>query len=80
MIDADGVDIEALAADGIVAGEQPNAADLQIGATIRVLLPLADLRPLLDGSAAELLAERFIPDSPGAVPAGAFPAGWVPAR
>jgi len=72
--------IEALAADGIVAGEQPNAADLQIGATIRVLLPLADLRPLLDGSAAELLAERFIPDSPGAVPAGAFPAGWVPAR
>ena len=72
--------IEALAADGIIAGEQPNAADLQIGATIRVLLPLADLRPLLDGSAAELLAERFIPDSPGAVPAGAFPAGWVPAR
>jgi glutathione S-transferase len=72
--------IEALAADGIIAGDQPNAADLQIGATIRVLLPIADLGPLLQGSAAQLLAERFIPDTPGAVPAGAFPAGWVPAR
>jgi glutathione S-transferase len=72
--------IEALAAEGVIAGEEPNAADLQIGATIRVLLPIADLGPLLQGSAAQLLAERFIPDTPGAVPAGAFPAGWVPAR
>jgi glutathione S-transferase len=72
--------IEALAADGIIAGDQPNAADLQIGATIRVLLPISDLGPLLQGSAAQLLAERFIPETHGAIPAGAFPAGWVPER
>jgi glutathione S-transferase len=72
--------IEALAADGIIAGDQPNAADLQIGATIRVLLPISDLGPLLQGSAAQLLAERFIPETRGAIPAGAFPAGWVPER
>jgi glutathione S-transferase len=71
--------IEGLAEQGLIDGEQPNAADLQIGATIRVLLPIADLRPLLAGSAAERIALRFFPEYPGDVPAGAYPAGWVPA-
>jgi glutathione S-transferase len=71
--------IEALAQDGVLDGEQPNAADLQIAATIRVLLPLGDLGPLFDGSAAERIALRFFPSYPGSVPQGAYPAGWVPA-
>ncbi|HTW41736.1 MAG TPA: glutathione S-transferase N-terminal domain-containing protein [Solirubrobacteraceae bacterium] len=71
--------VERLAAEGVIGGEQANAADLQIGATIRVLLPLGDLRALLDGSAGEELARRHFPDYPGEVPAGAYPAGWVPA-
>ncbi len=70
--------IEELARRGVIGGEQPNAADFQIGATARVLLPLGDLRPLLEGSAAERIALQFFPTSPGHVPAGAFPAGWVP--
>jgi len=70
--------VERLADEGVIAGEQPNAADLQIGATIRVLLPIVDLRPLLAGSAAERIALRLFPDYPGEVPAGAYPAGWVP--
>ena len=69
--------IEALASDGVIGGEQPNAADFQIGATIRVLLPLGDLRPVLEGSAAERIALERFPSYPGQVPAGAFPAGWV---
>jgi glutathione S-transferase len=69
--------IEALAADGVIGGEQPNAADLQIGATVRVLLNLADLHPLLHGSSGERIARELFPDYPGEVPAGAFPAGWV---
>ena len=72
--------IDALAADGIVGGEQPTAADLQIGATLLVLLTLGDLRPLIEGRPAEQLARRWFDDYPGDVPAGAFPAGWVPAR
>src|ERR1700760_2635442 len=70
--------IEALAEAGVLDGEQPNAADLQIAATIRVLLPLGDLGPLFEGSAAERIALRFFPSYPGSVPQGAYPAGWVP--
>lgn len=72
--------IDALAADGIIGSDQPNAADLQIGATVRVLLTVGDLHPLLGGRAAEQLARRWFPDYPGHVPAGALPAGWVPVR
>jgi glutathione S-transferase len=72
--------IDAYAAEGVLDGEQPTAADLQIGATLRVLLCLGDLRPLLEGRASERIARRWFPDYPGDVPAGAFPAGWVPAR
>jgi glutathione S-transferase len=70
--------IEQLAQDGTLDGEQPNAADLQIAATIRVLLPLGDLAALFGGSAAERIALRFFPSYPGSVPQGAYPAGWVP--
>ncbi len=72
--------IDALAAQGIINGGQPTAADLQIGATLRVLLTIGDLRPLLEGRPAEQIARRWFSDYAGDVPAGAFPAGWVPAR
>ena len=35
--------VDELAAEGIIGGEQPNAADLQIGSTLRVLLIIGDL-------------------------------------
>jgi glutathione S-transferase len=70
--------VEGLANEGVIGGEQPNAADLQIAATIRVLLPLEDLGPLLGGTTAERIALALFPSYPGRVPAGAFPAGWVP--
>ncbi len=70
--------IEELAEAGVIDGEEPNAADLQIGSTAMVLGTIGDLRPLLAGTAAERLATRFFDDYPGAVPAGAYPAGWVP--
>ena len=72
--------VDELAAAGTIGGEQPNAADLQIGATIRVLLALGDLEPLLADRPAQDIARRWFADYPGAIPAGAFPAGWVPAR
>jgi len=70
--------IESLAADGVIGGE-PNAADLQIGATLRVLATVGDLAPLLEGTAGLRLAHEVFPDYAGKVPAGAFPAGWIPA-
>jgi glutathione S-transferase len=44
-----------------------------------VLLCLGDLAGLLAGRVTERIARRWFPDYPGHVPAGAFPAGWVPA-
>ncbi len=69
--------IEDLAERGVIGGEQPNAADFQILATVRVLLTLGDLRPLLEGGAAERAALALFPDYNGEIPAGAFPAGWL---
>jgi len=63
---------------GTLGGQQPNAADLQIGSTVRLLLTLADVRPLIEGRPAAELARRHFPDWPGEVPAGTLPAGWIP--
>ena len=70
--------IDSLAAEGVIGGDEPNAADLQIGATLRVLLPLGDIAPLLEAGAAADIARRWFPEYAGSIPAGAFPAGWVP--
>jgi glutathione S-transferase len=70
--------IERLVADRVIGGEQANAADLQIGATISVLAPIADLQPLLAGSGAERVCRLHFPELPGTIPAGTYPAGWVP--
>jgi glutathione S-transferase len=70
--------VQELAESGVIDGERPTAADFQIGSTIRVLMTIGDLRPLLQGSAGERIALRHFPDYPGDIPAGAYPAGWTP--
>lgn len=72
--------VDELVAAGTIGGEKPNAADLQIGCTLRVFLLIGDLVPLLAGRPAERIALDNFPDYHGAVPAGAFPEGWVPER
>ena len=64
----------------MIGTEEATAADLQIGATIRVLMVVEDLLPLIEGRPGEEIARRWFPDYMGSVPAGAFPAGWVPQR
>jgi glutathione S-transferase len=68
--------IDGWIADGLLGGEQPNAADLQIGSTVRLLLTIADVRPLIEGRPAAKLARSFPPIA-GEVPAGVLPAEWV---
>jgi glutathione S-transferase len=72
--------IDAAAEEGVLGGDQPTAADLQIGATARMMLTIGDLRRLLAGRTAERIARRWFPDFPGHVPTGAYPDGWVPAE
>jgi glutathione S-transferase len=70
--------VDELAEQGVLGQAEPTAADLQIGATLRVLLNVGDLRPLIEGRPAERIARENFPDYAGDVPAGAFPRGWVP--
>lgn len=69
---------DALVAGGVLGGETPNAADLQVASTLRVLLLVGDLHRFLDGRPSTELALRWFPEWAGEVPAGAFPAAWLP--
>ena len=64
---------------GVIGGDPPNAADLQIAASLRLLLTLEDVAPLVDPRPAGRLARAQFPVFAGRVPAGALPPGWVPA-
>jgi glutathione S-transferase len=65
-------------AEGLLGGERPNAADLQIGSTIRLLMSIADMRPLIEGRPSAALT-RYFPPMVGEIPAGVLPAEWLPA-
>lgn len=72
--------VDALVDQGVIGGNCPTAADFQIGCTTRILAVIGDLEPLLEGRPGERLARRWFPDYAGEIPAGAYPAGWVPAQ
>jgi glutathione S-transferase len=67
--------------EGLIGGEHPNAADLQIGATVRLLMTIGDVRSLVEDRPASRLV-RYFPPMVGSVDAGALPAEWLaqPAR
>jgi len=65
--------VDAWIAEGVLGGERPNAADLQIAVSVRLLGTFADVRPLLDARPAWALAQRLFPFYPGALPAGSLP-------
>jgi len=62
--------------EGILGGEERNAADFQIATSIRLLLCFDDLRPLITGRPAARLAARLVPSFPGRVPR-VIPAAWL---
>jgi glutathione S-transferase len=61
--------IDGWIAAGLLGGGRPNAADLQIGSTIRLMMSIGDMRGLIAGRAAERLTDYF-PPMVGEVPAG----------
>jgi glutathione S-transferase len=70
--------IEAWIEEGLLGGERPNAADLQIGATVRLLITIGDVRPLVETRPAAALT-RYFPRMVGAVESGVLPPEWLPA-
>jgi len=70
--------IDGWIAEDLLGSEQPNAADLQIGSTIRLLMSIGDVRPLIEPRPAAGLS-RYFPPLRGEVPPGTLPAEWQPA-
>jgi glutathione S-transferase len=70
--------IEGWIAEGLIGGESPNAADLQLGSTIRLLMSIGDVRPLIEGRPAARLVGYF-PPMVGEIEAGVLPPEWLPA-
>jgi glutathione S-transferase len=64
--------------DGVLGGDEPNAADFQIAAGLRLAMTLDDLRPLIEPRPAGALSLRLVPDFPGRTPP-ILPAAWLPA-
>ena len=60
--------VDGYIADGVIGGEQPNAADFQIAPTIRILAGMADLTGAVAGRPCEAHARRFLPDYPDTPP------------
>lgn len=66
--------VDAWIADGTIGDpEHPNAADLQIASTIRLMLTLADVRPMIEGRPSRGLAMALFPSTAGEMPAGSLP-------
>jgi glutathione S-transferase len=60
--------------DGVLGGtENPNAADLQIAPSVRLLLTLDDVVPLVEGAGVADWARELFPDYGGRMPAGTYP-------
>ena len=65
--------VDSLLADGVIGGDTPNAADLQILSSVKLLGAFGDFRAVLAGRPSVEVADRIVPKSSGDVPAGVLP-------
>ena len=63
-------------AEGVLGGQALNAADLQIGPSLRLAMSLDDLRPAIEGRPAGRLATRVVRRFPGRTPP-VLPREWL---
>ena len=62
--------VDAWIAEGVLGGDPPNAADLQIATSLRLLHTIDDVKPLMAGRPSEELAHRWFAPLPGSTRAG----------
>jgi glutathione S-transferase len=68
--------VDALLADGVIGGEQANAADFQVATSVRLAMCLDQLRDRIAARPAGAHAMRVCPDFPGRVGA-VIPEEWL---
>jgi glutathione S-transferase len=68
--------IDELIEQGVLRGEQPNAADFPIGGSVALLMAFTDIRERIELRRAADLARRLYPWYPGRVQAS-FPPEWL---
>jgi glutathione S-transferase len=64
-------------AEGVIGAGAPNAADLQIATTSRLLMTIGDVAPFFAGRPAESHARDLFGEQAGSVPRGVLPADWL---
>ncbi len=62
--------VDAWIADGVLGGDPPNAADLQVATSLRLLHTIGDVKPIMAGRPSEELAHRWFEPLPGSTSAG----------
>jgi glutathione S-transferase len=65
--------VDELIAEGVIGGDEPNAADFQIASSVRALLNVKDLDPVTQGRPATDLAMRLLPEFGTDFPPGLLP-------
>jgi glutathione S-transferase len=68
--------VDGLIDAGTIGGEVPNAADLQIGASVALLAKVGDLRAAIEPRPCGALARRLF-SFPGEIPQGTLPDEWL---
>lgn len=68
--------VDAWIEEGVLGGEEPSAADFQIGTSVRLLMTFDDLRPAIESRPCGEMARRVVPSFPGHV-GPAFPREWL---
>jgi glutathione S-transferase len=69
--------IDGWLADGVLGGRTPNAGDLQIAASSRLMLTIGDVAPFFARRPAEGHARRYFAPQAGETPRGLFPTNWL---
>jgi glutathione S-transferase len=69
--------VDALLAEGVIGGEQPNAADFQIAPCVRLMLCFDQLREHIDARPAGRHARALVPRYPGRF-GRVLPDAWLP--
>lgn len=69
-------EVERLREEGVIGGEQPNAADFQIASCLRSIAKLGDLEPYVASHPAIAWSATVVPELPGPAPR-ALPREWL---